>query len=88
MSKVQTLSMKQVHKLVLTFSLVFLSLLLMGCEGFKFTGSMCESLQPGEVSGECRAYDEEEAQKASIPVKDDTGECLKCNEAEKLEIRQ
>lgn len=88
MSKVQTLSMKQVHKLVLTFSLVFLSLLLMGCEGFKFTGSMCESLQPGEVSGECRAYDEEEAQKASIPVKDDTGECLKCNEAEKLEILQ
>lgn len=59
-----------------------------GCEGFKLTGSMCESLQPGQVSTECRAYDEEAAQKASEPVKDDSGECLKCNEAEKLEIRQ
>lgn len=88
MSKIQKLSVKQFQNYVLKLSLIFLSLLLMGCEGFKFTGSMCESLQPGQVSSECRAYDEEEAQKASAPVKDDSGECLKCNEVEKLEIRQ
>ncbi len=58
------------------------------CEGFKFTGSMCESLQPGQVSTECKAYDDEEAKKASTPKKDDSGECLKCNEAEKLEVHQ
>ena len=68
--------------------LVLFSFLLTACEGFKLTGSMCESLQPGQVSAECRAYDEEEARRASEPVKDDSGECLKCNEAEKLEIRQ
>lgn len=89
MSNVLKSVMKQFRKLVLTFSLAFLSLMTLGCEGFKFTGSMCESLQPGQVSGECRAYDEEEAQKASVaPAKDDSGECLECNEAEKLEIRQ
>ncbi len=70
------------------FLLILLPFLLTACEGFKLTGSMCESLQPGQVSTECRAYDEEEAQKASTPAKDDTGECLKCNEAEKLEIHQ
>lgn len=80
--------MSKFQNYVLKLSLIFLSFLLMGCEGFKLTGSMCESLQPGQVSSECRAYDEEEAQKASVPVKDDAGECLECNEAEKLEIRQ
>ena len=59
-----------------------------GCEGFKFTGSMCESLQPGQVSRECRAYDEDEARRASEPPKDDAGECLECNKAEKLEVHQ
>jgi hypothetical protein len=88
MSKMQKSRMKQLHSFTLTSSFILLSLLMMGCEGFKFTGSMCESLQPGQVSNECRAYDEDEAQKASVPVKDDSGECLKCNEAEKLEIRQ
>ena len=60
----------------------------MACEGFKFTGTMCESLQPGQALSECQAYDEEAAQKASVPPKDDSGECLKCNEAKELQIRQ
>ena len=88
MSKTQELKIKPLQQNALKCLLICFSLLLMGCEGFKFTGSMCESLQPGQVSGECRAYDEEEAEKASVPVKDDSGECLKCNEPEKLEIRQ
>jgi len=71
-----------------SFFLISFVFLLTACEGFKFTGSMCESLQPGQVSTECRAYDEEEAQKSSEPVEDDAGECLECNEAEKLEIRR
>ena len=58
------------------------------CEGFKFTGTMCESLQPGQSLSECQAYDEEAAEKASVPPKEDSGECLECNKAEKLEIRQ
>lgn len=65
-----------------------ISFFLIGCEGFKFTGSMCESLQPGAVSSECRAYNEEEAAKASEYKVDDSGECLKCKKAEKIEIRQ
>ncbi len=72
-------------KLLLMISFAVLSV---GCEGFKFTGSMCESLQPGQVSSECRAYDEEEARRASEPPKDDSGECLECNKAEKLEVHQ
>jgi hypothetical protein len=59
-----------------------------GCEGFIVTGTMCESLQPGEVSTECRPYSEEEAAKASEPSKDDSGECLKCNKAEEVELRR
>lgn len=69
------------------FGLV-ISFFLIGCEGFKFTGSMCESLQPGAVSAECRAYNEEEAAKASEHEADSAGVCLKCNKAEKIEIRQ
>lgn len=68
--------------------ILILSLILTGCEGFKLTGSMCESLQPGEVSAECRAYDEEEAAKASEHKVDESGACLKCKDAEKIEIRQ
>jgi hypothetical protein len=80
---------KSTRFLVLKSSfLISFVLLLTACEGFKFTGSMCESLQPGQVSTECRTYDEEEAQKASEPSEDDSGECLKCNEAEKLEIHR
>ena len=41
------------------------ALLMMGCEGFRLQGTMCDSMQPGEVSTECRAYSEEEAAKAS-----------------------
>ena len=51
---------QQVKVLLVTFSF-----LLMGCEGFKFQGTMCDSMQPGEVSTECHAYSEEEAKKAS-----------------------
>ena len=82
--------MRKSKGLLLVESSLLLSFMLMfaACEGFKFTGSMCESLQPGQVSSECRAYDDEEAQKASEPVKDDSGECLKCNEAKKLEVHQ
>ena len=80
--------MNNIKLFIKGFLFILLSFLLTGCEGFKLTGSMCESLQPGQVSTECRAYDEEEAQKASTPTKDDSGECLKCNEIEKLEIRQ
>jgi len=70
------------------YKLLIISLFLIGCEGFKFTGSMCESLQPGAVSSECAAYDEEEAAKASEHEADESGVCLKCNKAEKIEIRQ
>lgn len=65
-----------------------ISLFLTGCEGFRLTGSMCDSLQPGEVSTECSPYSEEEAEKASRHRRDDSGECLKCKGAEKVEIRQ
>jgi len=65
-----------------------LFLFFMGCEGFRLTGSMCDSLQPGEVSTECRAYNDEEATKASEHDVDESGECLKCKKAEKIEIRQ
>lgn len=67
---------------------IVLVMLVSGCEGFKLTGTMCDSLQPGEVSTECRAYNEEEAQKASEHQVDDQGKCLKCEEAEKIEIRR
>lgn len=71
----------------------FLSLsffLLMGCSGFKITGTMCDSLQPGQsVPSECRPYSEEEAEKASIPPKEEEAvECPGCSEAEKLELRR
>jgi len=45
--------------------LLSLTFLFMGCEGFKFQGTMCDSMQPGQVSTECQAYSEEEAAKAS-----------------------
>jgi hypothetical protein len=64
-------------------------LLLIGCSGFKITGRMCDTLQPGEsVPAECRAYSEEEAEKASIPPKEEEMECPGCSEAEKLELRR
>ena len=47
------------------YILISISLLLMGCEGFKLQGTMCDSMQPGQVSTECHAYSEEEAAKAS-----------------------
>ena len=68
--------------------LILFSFVSMGCEGFRLTGTMCESLQPGEVSTQCVPYSEEEAAKASTPQKDDSGECLKCNKAEEVELRR
>lgn len=68
---------------------LILTLFLTGCEGFKISGQMCESLQPGQsTSAACRPYSEEEAQKASETKKEDSGECLKCKEAQRLELRQ
>jgi len=67
---------------------IVLALFLLGCEGFKFTAQMCESLQPGEVVRECQAYDEEAAAKASVPLYDENGKCLKCEKPEKIEIRK
>lgn len=74
----------------LSRSLFLLSFLfcLTGCEGFRLTGTMCESLQPGDVSTQCVPYSDEEAAKASEPPKDDSGECLKCNKAEEVELRR
>jgi hypothetical protein len=63
------------------------ALFFLGCESFRLQGTMCDSLQPGEVSTECKPYSEEEAQKATEHKADKKGECLKCNEAEKIEIR-
>lgn len=64
-------------------------LLLMGCSGFKITGRMCDSLQPGQsISSECRPYSDEEAEKASIPPKEEETECPGCSEVEKLELRR
>ncbi len=60
----------------------------LGCSGFHITGTMCESMQPGELMSECRAYDDEAAAKASLPEEDPSGECLECEPAEKIEIRR
>ena len=67
---------------------LLLGLFLSACEGFKLTGSMCESLEPGQVLSECKAYNEEEAKKASVPIKNNAGECLECQSPKDLEIRQ
>ncbi len=63
-------------------------LLVTGCEGVKLTGSMCDSLQPGEVSTQCRTYSEEEAKQATEHKVNEEGACLECQKAEKIEIRQ
>jgi len=65
-----------------------LGLFLSACEGFKLTGSMCESLKPGQVLSECKSYNEDEAKKASTPIKNKSGECLECQTPKGLEIRQ
>ncbi len=77
----QTLSGRSLLLIPLLFCLA-------GCEGFRLTGTMCESLQPGEVSTQCVPYSEEEATRASEPISDDSGECLKCNKAKEVELRQ
>lgn len=70
------------------YFIIIFSFFLLGCEGFKFNASMCESLQPGEVSTECRNYNDDEATKASLPMYDENGECLRCKKPEKIEIRK
>ena len=70
------------------YLVIVFSFFLLGCSGFKFNGSMCESLQPGEVSTSCENYNEEEAAKASLPLYDENGECLRCKKPEKIEIKQ
>ncbi len=70
------------------YVLVSVAFLFMACEGFKFEATMCDSLQQGEFSTECRAYSEEEAQKATEHKFNDKGECLKCKKAQKIEIRK
>ncbi len=70
------------------YVLVGVAFLFMACEGFKFEATMCDSLQPGEVSIQCRAYSEEEAQKATEHKLYDKGECLKCKKSQKIEIRK
>jgi len=70
------------------YAVIVVSFFLLGCEGFKLNASMCESLQPGEVIRECRPYDEDEAAKASLPMHDEKGKCLKCDKPEKIEIRK
>ncbi|HIC44031.1 MAG TPA: hypothetical protein EYO73_06985 [Sulfurimonas sp.] len=70
------------------YLVLIVSFFLLGCEGFKINASMCESLQPGEVSSECRNYNDDEATKASLPMYDENGECLRCKKAEKIEIRK
>jgi len=70
------------------YLIVLFSLFLLGCEGFKLNGGMCDSLQPGEVSTECRNYNDDEATKASLPLYDENGECLRCKKPEKIEIRK
>ena len=69
-------------------TVLLLGLFLSACEGFKLTGSMCESLEPGQVPSECKTYNEEEAEKASSPIKNKSGECLECQTSKGLEIRQ
>lgn len=70
------------------YFLIIFSFFLLGCEGFQINGSMCDSLQPGEVSTECRNYNDDEATKASLPMYDENGECLRCKKPEKIEIRK
>ena len=67
------------------YILVLLPILFLGCEGFKFQGAMCDSMQPGEVSTECHAYSEEEAKKASELEVKKNSECIKCNESKPVE---
>lgn len=71
------------------YLLVIPLLLLIGCSGFKITGTMCDTLQPGEsIPAECRPYSDEEAEKASIPSQEEATECPGCSEAEKLELHR
>lgn len=55
--------------------LLLLTLLLFsGCSHFTITGTMCDNLdaqKSGEIPQECRAYNEEEADKAFNKVSDE-----------------
>lgn len=79
------ISIEPEHK---KYILIIISFLFLGCEGFRFQGTMCDSLQPGAVSTECHAYSEEEAEKASEAPIDKSGECIKCNESKAVELRK
>ncbi len=68
--------------------IVSIGIFLSACEGYRLTGTMCESLEPGQVLSECKAYNEEEAQKASVPAKNKSGECLECKSPKDLEVHQ
>ena len=68
--------------------IVGIGMFLSACEGYRLTGTMCESLEPGQVLSECKAYNEEEAQKASVPTKNKSGECLECKSPKDLEVHQ
>ncbi len=66
--------------------LLLVVLIFLGCESFTINGSMCNSLQPGQVSTDCRVYNENEAAKASLPIYNENGKCLNCDEPKAVEI--
>ncbi len=70
------------------YFLISLSFLLLGCEGFKLQGTMCDSMQPGQVSTECHAYSEEEAAQASESPKKKKEDVVKYKKEEPVEYEK
>ena len=70
------------------FILMSLAFLLMACEGFKFQGTMCDSMQPGNVSTECHPYSEEEAAEASFSPKEREEDPVEYQKEEPVEFNE
>jgi hypothetical protein len=71
------------------YILLFLTILLAGCSHFRVNAAMCDQIMsdPNAVNipEECRAYSEEDAEKASVVKK--KGECIECEKPGRLEYR-
>jgi hypothetical protein len=68
--------------------LISLTLMLTACEGFKFQGTMCDSMQPGQVSTECHPYSEEEAAEASFSPKQREEDPVEYQKDEPVEFKE
>ncbi|OQX57931.1 MAG: hypothetical protein B5M52_06395 [Helicobacteraceae bacterium 4484_230] len=72
------------------YLLVLFSLFFAGCSHFRVNAAMCDRIMsdPNAVNipEECRAYSEEDAEKASVVEK--KGECIECEKPGRLEYRE